>query len=80
MFENASIPHLTLIGDPHENVYQLGIKDRESYSATLKHLSSVVGSGMLAVDFAINSGLKVMAAKILNQNPDFADIAHRKTG
>lgn len=74
MLENASIPHLTLIGDPHENVYQLGVKDRESYSATLKHLSSVVGSGMLAVDFAINSGLKVMAAKVLNQNQDFAEL------
>ena len=65
------IPFIRLIGDPTENFYQLGIKDRQGYKLLLEHISSLLKFPFGNVDRFFKYSGELGAQLLLQSNPDF---------
>lgn len=65
------LPLVTLVGDPLENLYQLGVKDRDKFQAILAQIESLLGTPWKATDKISKELLKIQANKILRQVPEF---------
>ncbi|MFN8369703.1 MAG: hypothetical protein U0T83_03655 [Bacteriovoracaceae bacterium] len=62
-------PLLTLIGDEEENFYQLGVKDRENYSATFKHLKSLTSLNNQFIDLIIEETVGKLGSSVIGKSP-----------
>ncbi len=69
MSNDLTPPILDLFGDPNENFYQLGIRDRGQYLPTLNHLKSLFQTGQAVIDLSIRSGLNLFSQYSIKKMP-----------
>jgi hypothetical protein len=67
------IPLITLIGDPVENFYQLGLKDREYSSVLLNHMKSLMSSPWSAVNSVLNEGVNSLTKNFIKYKSPASD-------
>ena len=70
---NMSLPFIVLDGDPLENYYQLGLKDRQiHHKRTTQKKDS---TSREKINFLFYAGLKIPSYAILKRHPSFAKVA-----
>ncbi|MBT3584845.1 MAG: hypothetical protein HN509_08050 [Halobacteriovoraceae bacterium] len=57
---SQSLPHIKLIGDPAENFYQLGLKDRENYHTTLNHIKALLSTPWQGLNITLEELVKAV--------------------
>ncbi len=74
MEEIQQLPLLELIGDPIENFYQLGLKDRENINILINHMKSLAKTPWPKLTNIIENTMQLTASSILAQS----EIAKKK--
>jgi hypothetical protein len=68
---SIDLPIIKLFGDPTENFYQLGLKDKERHFLVLDHISSLIKTPWKGVNFVAGEVLKQVLSRTLANCPDF---------
>ncbi|MBT3982829.1 MAG: hypothetical protein HOE90_15830 [Bacteriovoracaceae bacterium] len=68
----CGIGHIDLIGDAEDNFYNMGVRDKNSYRKTMEHLQLITQSSSKAANKIVNSGLSVIALRVINKNPEYS--------
>lgn len=59
------LPHISLIGDPEENFYQLGLKDQENFSSNQNHLNSLLKIPLPTVDTFLKQAMATFSRSLI---------------
>ncbi|MBT3527478.1 MAG: hypothetical protein HN482_14380 [Bdellovibrionales bacterium] len=59
-------PLITLIGDPEETFYQLGLKDREDFLSLFNHITQIISTPWKSVDRVVQELIKQIITRGLN--------------
>lgn len=65
------LPLVKLIGDPLENFYQLGLKDRDRHNVVLSHINNLIKTPWKPVDLVAGEVLKQVLSRTLANCPHF---------
>lgn len=69
--QSSNLPLTKLIGDPLENFYQLGLKDRERHKSVLEHINKLIKTPWKSVDLVAGEVLKQVLSRTLANCPHF---------
>lgn len=68
---SKDLPIVKLIGDPHENFYQLGLKDKERHKLVLEHINNLIKTPWKSLDLVAGEVLKQVLSRTLANCPNF---------
>lgn len=72
--KSTQLPRLhCLIGDSLENLYQLGLNDREGHEMLLNHAFSIIGGRRHALNKGLQGILKMGVRPLLDLNPSYKE-------
>jgi hypothetical protein len=69
---SSPLPYLTLVGDEWENIYQLGLKDRDRHKALFDQVHHFLSTPYPLIDRAAQRMANVLVNYNLEHNPSFA--------
>lgn len=67
----SDLPFIKLFGDPTENFYQLGLKDKNRHFLVLDHINSLIKTPWKGVNFVAGEVLKQVLSRTLANCPHF---------
>lgn len=65
------LPLIKLIGEPSENFYQLGLKDRDRHKPVISHINKLIKTPWKALDLVAGEVLKQVLTRTLADAPEF---------
>lgn len=68
---SIDLPIIKLFGEPTENFYQLGLKDKNRHILVLDHISSLIKTPWKGVNLVAGEVLKQVLSRTLANSPDF---------
>ncbi len=68
---SIDLPIIKLFGDPTENFYQLGLKDKNRHNVVLDHINSLIKTPWKGVNLVAGEVLKQVLARTLANCPHF---------